>query len=245
MVKQLVVPSKQDQKFLSDSVYRVRRMPYENFYPPESDTIGAPEIIMVRLPDGGIPASQFICGEDGYCNYQVGKAECDVMHLQKTVPYEKDSDVQMHPNLYADILNATQPIAFDENGEMRRFQEWVYNPYLYRAYGQVAPFESDQNFQDGLLKGLYTTARRERSGLFVVSRPTDTFKAKTLEDVLPGDHGLVQIYLGGVNSLEVEDVWLNWMHGGEKVSADKEVLIKFFEDERKWVIIGAECEISV
>ncbi len=62
-------------------------------------------------------------------------------------------------------------------------------------------------------------------------------------DITADSTGTVSIWRGGVDTTEnVTDVELDWMHGGTKVSAGKEVMITFFADEGIWRITGAECE---
>ena len=62
-------------------------------------------------------------------------------------------------------------------------------------------------------------------------------------DITADSTGTVSIWRAGVDTTEnVEDVELDWMHGGTKVSAGKEVMITFFADEGIWRITGAECE---
>lgn len=36
---------------------------------------------------------------------------------------------------------------------------------------------------------------------------------------------------------------LDWMHNDEDISSDTQILIAWFDDEKRWVVIGAECEI--
>ena len=67
-------------------------------------------------------------------------------------------------------------------------------------------------------------------------------KAKSMVEIKPGSSGSAEIFEGGRPTGSRVDAWLNWMHNNEPISSGKEMLIKWFPDEGKWVIIGAECE---
>lgn len=59
--------------------------------------------------------------------------------------------------------------------------------------------------------------------------------------------GTVSLWRGttGIDLADTGDnvtAWLDWAEGGEKVSAGKEVWIRWFSEEQIWRIIGAECE---
>lgn len=60
--------------------------------------------------------------------------------------------------------------------------------------------------------------------------------------ITAGSSGTVSVYDGGSDSSYNVTAHLNWMHGSENVSSGKELLIRWFEDEAKWVIVAAECE---
>ena len=65
-------------------------------------------------------------------------------------------------------------------------------------------------------------------------------KAKANGTILPGSSGSVTVYRNGSATTAVT-AHLNWLDGGEPVSNGDELLIRYFRDEAKWVIIGAEC----
>jgi hypothetical protein len=69
-------------------------------------------------------------------------------------------------------------------------------------------------------------------------------KGKADEDIVPDSDGTVSIWEAGADSLLNVTAWLNWAHSAEQVSMGKEVLLQFFHDEDKWVVIGKECEDS-
>jgi len=60
-------------------------------------------------------------------------------------------------------------------------------------------------------------------------------------------NGIIDVGAGGgpatlKESSEVITAYLNWMHNDEAISAGKQILVQWFGEEEKWVIIGAECE---
>ena len=56
------------------------------------------------------------------------------------------------------------------------------------------------------------------------------------------DSGEVTVHRNGSATTSTITAHLNWMHGDEDVSNGKEVICRWFGDELKWVIVGAECE---
>lgn len=77
-----------------------------------------------------------------------------------------------------------------------------------------------------------------RIGAFVAP----PLKAVAEEAIVVGGFGDVGIKRGGAaTSVETVSAYLNWMAGTTNVSSGDELLIRFFPDEWKWVIIGAEC----
>lgn len=66
---------------------------------------------------------------------------------------------------------------------------------------------------------------------------------KTNAEVLSGATAAVTMWINGIpTAYDVPAVKLDWMHGGQKISADKEVLAAWFASERLWRFIGSECE---
>lgn len=59
-------------------------------------------------------------------------------------------------------------------------------------------------------------------------------------NISAGGSGSVTVQKNGSSSQSVT-AYLNWMEGTTGVSTSDELLIRFFEDENKYVIIGAEC----
>ncbi len=65
-------------------------------------------------------------------------------------------------------------------------------------------------------------------------------KAKAGAQIAVGGSGSVTIYRNG-SATESVTAHLNWLDGNQAVVANSELLIQYFRDEAKWVIVGAEC----
>ena len=71
---------------------------------------------------------------------------------------------------------------------------------------------------------------------------------KTLTQIDPDTSGTIRIWLDRTTDTgyDLPGCWLDWMHGDQAISADKEVLVAYFPhentDQGRWRIIGAECE---
>ena len=63
-------------------------------------------------------------------------------------------------------------------------------------------------------------------------------------NITAGGSGTINIWRNGVltSPLETETAQLDWMHGSEDISQNKQVVITWFPDESVWRITGAECE---
>lgn len=61
--------------------------------------------------------------------------------------------------------------------------------------------------------------------------------------ITAGSSGTVQIWdsVGAVTDATVT-AYLTWMHNSENMTGGKEVIIKYFPEHGKWIIIGRECE---
>jgi hypothetical protein len=61
-------------------------------------------------------------------------------------------------------------------------------------------------------------------------------------NIIKDASGLVQIYdsVGAVPDAIVE-AWLTWMHNNQNVTSGKEVLVRWFTEFERWIIIGREC----
>ncbi|QDU97543.1 hypothetical protein [Lignipirellula cremea] len=70
-----------------------------------------------------------------------------------------------------------------------------------------------------------------------------TIKKGVADELLTaGGTGDVSIYENGSATGDTVAARLNWMHGGQSVAADTEVLLQYFHEEQAWVVIGASCE---
>jgi hypothetical protein len=236
----LPVFDRNERVFVRDVIRRVRRDPYGDSAREELPLTGAPEVVMAKIPSLGIPPMSV--PEDGTYRMLLGKAECELFYLERDYTKLIGEDGTLDITADIEIKPILSPIIDEQLSPPAKppTKEWIYNPYRWRHYGKPAAATAPEN--PSLPVTMFTMAYRERTGFFVCTRPPSLYKAKTLEDILPDSKGYANVYQGGVQSGFAETVWLNWMHGGEKVSAGRQVTINYFEDERKWVIINAECE---
>lgn len=65
-------------------------------------------------------------------------------------------------------------------------------------------------------------------------------KAVADGSITAGSSGTAVVQINGSGSESIT-VYLNWMEQSQDVSDEDELLVRFFKDENKWVIIGAEC----
>jgi hypothetical protein len=145
----------------------------------------------------------------------LGTADCDVYKIVRDGSSRK----------FEQVKNA--------DGSNKKIK--VYNPYKVKWY------------YSGSTNKRYVRLEREKySGGWVCERPSYFLKAKTVENIAINTSELVNVWINGALSSPLEQVTahLNWMHGGQLVSGGLEVMLQYFEDEDKWVIINAECEAA-
>lgn len=66
-------------------------------------------------------------------------------------------------------------------------------------------------------------------------------KAVATADISAGSYGTADLYYGGTANASV-DAYFNWMTGTmTEITTGTEMLVQWFPDEEKWVIINAEC----
>lgn len=66
-------------------------------------------------------------------------------------------------------------------------------------------------------------------------------KAKVDSTINANSYGDVSVYQNGVDVGTVR-AYFNWMENGiASIATDAEILIRWFDDEQKWVIVAAEC----
>lgn len=72
--------------------------------------------------------------------------------------------------------------------------------------------------------------------------PTQTpiYKARTKATVYPNTNGVMGLCVNNVE-VDVVDAAFNWMEGTTALANGTECLIRWFPEEKKWVIIEAEC----
>ncbi len=221
----------QSKKVIQEGMFRLRRQPYGN--QPEEDRYNekSPETIIVKIPPiGGIPAATVEVIEGPYTlKYTMGKAQCEVMFLERSFEgFNSDSD--MDDFLDDDVL--ASPIEYTAGVSQIPHLEYIYNPYLWPVFGYAKDIgDNPLNPPTKLL----TTATRERGGLWVVARPPDFYRGNTLATIPEGGSGLVGLLIGG-EPVEIVEAFNDWGSTGD-IADDTEVFVKFFEDDRKWVIV--------
>jgi hypothetical protein len=106
----------------------------------------------------------------------------------------------------------------------------VWNPYLCKMYKAAHPyFEAHQN----------------KWGLWTCEKPRMYHKAVVSgADIEINNSGTVALSFNGSTTALTETAHLNWMHGDQKVSDGIQVEIHFYEDENKWIIMNAGCEVA-
>ncbi len=67
-------------------------------------------------------------------------------------------------------------------------------------------------------------------------------KAVTKIQIEPNGSGPAFVWQEGLDTGAEAIVHLNWMHNDEPIPKDCQILARWFVDERKWVIVGAECK---
>jgi hypothetical protein len=105
----------------------------------------------------------------------------------------------------------------------------IYNIYLCKLYRLAQP---------------YFNVVRTKHGLWICEKPRMFHKAKPTADILINASGPANLMFAALETELEETVWLNWMHGGQQVSIGIEIEIEFFEDENKWIITNAGCEVE-
>ncbi len=68
--------------------------------------------------------------------------------------------------------------------------------------------------------------------------------AVTDQQIEPDGFGNASVWYAGNETSATEVLWLTWMHNDEAIPAGCEVLARWFVDQRKWVIVGAECKTA-
>lgn len=122
----------------------------------------------------------------------------------------------------------------------RRFSD---HPPAEKELAEMSTKQVVYNLGGKIAEGEIVMAHRDAFGDLFIPESNDPKIGKADSDITYGSYGTVSIWRNGADTTEnIENVYLDWMHGDENVSAGKEVLIQYFADEDRWRIIGAECE---
>ena len=65
-------------------------------------------------------------------------------------------------------------------------------------------------------------------------------KARATTTITDGSTGSADVYIGGSARGNVT-VYYNWMDGSGDIANSSDLLIQYFHDEDKWIVVGAEC----
>lgn len=190
-----------DKALLDAVIERERsRVETKRTFDQENPFLDSPDVYMVKVPSGGIPARS---------GTTMGRAECEIF---KIVPADE-----------LDPHGSTPTLTAVTNPDASAVKVFVYNLYPVKWY---AP------------ETTYIRASRDKFGFWLCEKPPYRHKVTPDNDIDPDDSGVCTMFLVGGTIT----VHLNWMHGGEKISAGKEAIAEYREDEQKWIFVEAECE---
>ena len=68
------------------------------------------------------------------------------------------------------------------------------------------------------------------------------YKAIADADITAGSYASASLYIAGSVARTI-DAYFNWMEAGTtEIASGTEMLVRWFDDEEKWVIVAAECQ---
>jgi len=117
---------------------------------------------------------------------------------------------------------------------------------------EVSGFKIEKVFNMYPVKWFGTSGRdilcqihRSKYGFWLAEKPPFRQDAVVTESsgISANSSGDVTIKINGSDS-DVVTAWLDWMHGGQKISNGKQCVIEFMEDKDRWGIREAECETT-
>lgn len=78
----------------------------------------------------------------------------------------------------------------------------------------------------------------------LAARSSASVIGKTIAPVADGSTtAIVQVWRNGAaTTYQIDNVYFNWMTGGQQISNGKQVVATWFDSEKIWRITGAECE---
>lgn len=211
---------RQDRSLLRELILRERlrrEIGNEEVHVPD---LQAPEVLIVKIPDDGIPAAEF---KDE--KLVPGKAECE---LYKIVPKDEREPFGEGEEKESE-LKEVQP----EGASIKK--EWIFNIYPVKWYKMTTSG-----------KKLYAVARRDRFGRWLIEKPTYHQKVKPKEDVEPGTEVECEVILhtGPTPPEEEEEtimVRLDHMAGNQPIRANDEASAVYRENQGYWEFDGHGC----
>lgn len=133
-------------------------------------------------------------------------------------------------------VNSSGTVSIWENGADTTTNVTAYLSWAHRDLPIVAG-------EEVALAWIHTQASNVgRYEILPRTNPFRLLKAVTDGTIAAGSGGTVSVYSGASDTGTNVIAYLNWIHGGESISGGKRVLIAWFADEAKWVIISADCE---
>jgi len=147
-----------------------------------------------------------------------GRRLCDILKCT----FSDETDPNNAPTY--GFTNVTYPDA-------TKVQQYVYNIYPVKWYGFTF-----------VAQECYVAIHREKFGLWLCEKPKYRLKVKPVATILAGNAGNCRVWIKGADTTEEVSVKLNWMHGGQQISAGKEAIAEYMEDEESFVFTESECE---
>ena len=90
---------------------------------------------------------------------------------------------------------------------------------------------------------VYLKAFRHKQGHWLCEKPPSEYICKAAEDITAGTSGDTEILLApSGSSVATIDGWNDWMNNGLDILNDTEGMVRYFEYEKKWRWVEAECD---
>jgi len=204
-----------DQELLRSLIGKERnRLELSNAESDNEQYLPAPEVLIVKLPDDGIPACTTTTETSGAETIKPGKAECEIWRIKPTkevTPFTADSTL-----VQIKVEGLTAP------------KIWVFNIYPVKWYSKAGV-------------ATFLRATKDRSGRFLIEKPRNRYKCKAKQDIEPGGHGNTGLYYNGAEIAAIQG-YNDWMNNGIKISNNIEGIVEYFPDEKHWSWVEAACE---
>lgn len=91
------------------------------------------------------------------------------------------------------------------------------------------------------VQGTITRATLHHGRWYLENDHYELLLAKADSSIAPGASGTVSIWQGGADTGANVTAYHTWMEGDNTIEAGTEIVIRWFEDQRKYIILNAEC----